>query len=323
MRRPLVIASLVALALACGRDGSGGLGPVNADPAAAEIFTSDIANFWRAYDAGGNDGAAVPFQRDYLAPGSPGLDEFAALREVTATSLAQMVRSYPRYFADVRETMLGLTTGGLDARLRQDYARMKAIYPEAVFPRVTFLVGRFSTVGTTGETGLLIGAEFFARDADTPVDELGDFQRANVHGADSLPHVVAHELVHIQQFRAGSRLHEGTLLGQSLREGSADFVGELVSGGNVNGWIHAWALPREAEVWADFRDEMNGRDVSRWLYNQGDATPDRPGDLGYFVGYRIAKAYYDRQADKVAAVRAIVGVRDAAAFLEASGYDPR
>lgn len=70
---------------------------------------------------------------------------------------------------------------------------------------------------------------------------------------------------------------------------------------------------------------MHSTDVSRWLYNQGSstATPDRPGDLGYFIGYRITKAYYDNQADKVAAVRAIIGVVDADAFLAASGYDPK
>jgi hypothetical protein len=53
------------------------------------------------------------------------------------------------------------------------------------------------------------------------------------------------------------------------------------------------------------------------------ATADRPGDLGYFIGYRIAQAYYNKQTDKAAAVRAIIEVFDADAFLAASGYDPR
>ncbi|MGH7461380.1 MAG: hypothetical protein ACREMA_10170 [Longimicrobiales bacterium] len=61
-------------------------------------------------------------------------------------------------------------------------------------------------------------------------------------------------------------------------------------------------------------------DVSRWLYNQGTATGNRPGDLGYFIGYRIAQAYYTRTADKTSAQRTIIGTADATVFLTMSGY---
>src|SRR4051812_13657994 len=78
----------------------------------------------------------------------------------------------------------------------------------------------------------------------------------------------------------------------------------------------------EPSLWDDFKNEMHGTDVSRWLYNQGTstATPTRPGDLGYFIGYRIVEAYYQKQSDKVAALRDIIEIRDADAFLAASGY---
>ena len=47
-----------------------------------------------------------------------------------------------------------------------------------------------------------------------------------------------------------------------------------------------------------------------------------PGDLGYFIGYRIAEAYYAKQADKVAALRDIIEIRNADDFLTRSGYSP-
>ena len=62
-------------------------------------------------------------------------------------------------------------------------------------------------------------------------------------------------------------------------------------------------------------------DVTRWLYNRG-ATADRPGDLGYFIGYRIAEAYYARTSDKRLALKAIIEVSNAAEFLGQSGYNP-
>ena len=67
---------------------------------------------------------------------------------------------------------------------------------------------------------------------------------------------------------------------------------------------------------------MHGTDTSRWLYNQGSATGGRPGDLGYFIGYRIAEAFYDRTTDKRLALRAIIEVGDSDLFLAQSGYDP-
>jgi uncharacterized protein YjaZ len=68
---------------------------------------------------------------------------------------------------------------------------------------------------------------------------------------------------------------------------------------------------------------MAGHDIRRWLYNQGDATPEWPGDLGYFMGYRIAQAFYAHAADKTAALRALIAQRDPALLLRRSGYDGR
>jgi len=112
------------------------------------------------------------------------------------------------------------------------------------------------------------------------------------------------------------------LLEQSLLEGGADFVAYLVTGGNINARLQAYGIPREAALWAEFKTQMRGTDVSRWLYNQGDATADRPGDLGYFIGYRIAEAFYARTADKRQALLGIIDVSNADLFLTQSGYAP-
>ena len=64
---------------------------------------------------------------------------------------------------------------------------------------------------------------------------------------------------------------------------------------------------------------MNGTDTSHWLY-QGDKSTDRPADLGYYMGCRIAEAYYQHSADKKQAIRDILAVSDYAAFLHDSHY---
>ena len=296
---------------------------VPTDPAAATFVTSDIEHFWQAYDAGGKDGVASAFQGQYLDRASPGLRDFIRSRNITATSLTQMVGAFPRYFAAIRTNTLRLTeTSAVLVTIRANFQKIETLYPAAVYPPVTFLIGRFSTGGTTSQSGMLIGTEFYASDAATPLDELQAFQRNNVQPLDSIPLIIAHEHTHVLQQQAGRLMRKAnkTLLDQALLEGSADFVGELVSGSHINQAIYAWALPREDSLWGAFRLAMNGTDVSQWLYNQGSATPDHPGDLGYFIGYRIAHAYYTKASDKTAALRDIIEVSDAQAFLTASGY---
>jgi hypothetical protein len=46
------------------------------------------------------------------------------------------------------------------------------------------------------------------------------------------------------------------------------------------------------------------------------------GDLGYGVGYRIAKSYYQHAANKRQAVRNILEMTDAKAFLAESQWHP-
>jgi len=63
---------------------------------------------------------------------------------------------------------------------------------------------------------------------------------------------------------------------------------------------------------------MRGRDMSGWLYNGNQAT-GRPGDLGYWMGYRIVAAYYERAADKAQAIRDILTIQNFEEFLAGSG----
>jgi hypothetical protein len=75
----------------------------------------------------------------------------------------------------------------------------------------------------------------------------------------------------------------------------------------------------ERELWHLFQQEMGGTDYSKWLYN-GNTIKDRPDQLGYWMGYQIAEAYYERAPDKQKAIRALLNIRDFHAILEASGY---
>lgn len=312
---PLLVCCLLPLST-CAQD------PVfSPDPESARLVTGDIERFWEAWDeaAGLEDpeARAAVFQQRYLDRGSPGLEAFTRLRIGDGGKLVAAIDKHPRYYASLRPRIA--TLQAQVPAIREMLRRMEQLYPEAVFPDVYFLIGRMNSGGTADRAGLLIGVEMFGRGEGVPLDELGEWHRSVVGEFDSLPGIVAHEWVHFQQ--DSDTGEEPTLLQAAIGEGVADFIAELGAGRHINQDVHAWAEPRAAGLWEEFRQRMHGTDYAGWLYDGGVGTPGRPADLGYWMGYRIARAYYERADDKAAAIREMLAIEDFKAFLEASGVE--
>lgn len=317
VRRAFAVISsalVIASALSC----SSPTGPTNRNPESAQLIFTDIPRFWTAFDAMSGASDTLPLRQQYLNGGSVGLTDMTNRRWKNAANLATMIWPVREYYKSVRSATLQLATNA-EPSVRSAFRGMSERYPDAVFPDVYFVVGGLSTGGTVGDHGLLIGTEMFSAGDGARRDVLNAWQQSVVRGPELIDAIVAHELTHFQQVSNSS-----TLLNQSIREGSADFVAELLTGKNFNAHLRTYGLANETALWNEFKLAMNGTDISRWLYNGGAATlPDgRPADLGYFIGYRIAEAYWLRTTDKVSAFRSILRFTDPTAFLAASGYAP-
>ena len=287
---------------------------VTTDPEQAKIVTSDIARFWRQYDTAGQTGLDAAMD-DYLKNGSPGLQEFTTLRIHSSTDLAAVIRKHPKYYTSIRPSTLRIES--MAGSIRESFRSLKRLYPDAVFPDVYFLIGCMNSGGTTTDRALLIGAEMYGRTPASPMEEMDDWHKLVLKPVEEIPAIVAHELIHCQQkYPMGTQ----SLLTRSIKEGSADFIGEMIAGKIINEHLRAYGDPRERELWLEFKQQMDGKDWSRWLY-QGDKSKDRPADLGYYVGYKICESYYRQSADKAAAIKDILRIRDFKQFLEASQYD--
>lgn len=291
------------------------------DPDSAQVVTADLPRFWRAYDrlahaASTRDSLRALFEEYYL-PASPGLVDFIESRLGSEYDLLDVLRRRPGYYRAMRPATLRIAAAVPQVRLV--FAKWKAMYPGAVFPDVYFVIGRMNSGGTTSSDKILIGAEMFGRTPGSPDSELTPWLRSVLRGPDSIASIVAHELIHVNQ----TGPEPTTLLGAAIQEGSADFLGELISGGMINRSMHGYGDAHEAELWNAFAGEMHGTDLSHWLYQGNRAGPDRPADLGYYMGYRITKAYYDKASDKPRAIAEILSIRDFDAFLAASGYTDR
>lgn len=310
MLRVLLLMALVA-PFACAS------APTTKDPAAARLVTEDIPRFWEAFDARGKLGTAAALETLYLKSGTRGLNGWKRLRLDSAAAMAKTVDAAARYYESARASTLRIAEAG--PRIRASFGKLHELYAVAVFPDVYFVIGRLTSGGTTSDAGLLIGAEMYGRTGDPVVGKMGPWLSAVLRPVDDVPGIVAHELIHYQQRNPGR-----SLLSRAVNEGAADFVGEMISGININAHVHAWVFAeegREKALWEEFRTGMHGSDGTGWFTTEDQAK--RPKDLAYFMGYRIAQAYYERAADKKAAIRDILRVKDEDELLERSGYGER
>src|ERR1700741_2311063 len=114
---------------------------LNRDPALAKFVTSDIGNFWRAYDLAAKETdkpkRVAIFQTEYLDKGSPGLKDFLRLRIKSAENLVSAIDRMPKYYASIRPQTLQVQR--MEKRMRAAFVKFKSVYPATVFPDVYFL----------------------------------------------------------------------------------------------------------------------------------------------------------------------------------------
>ncbi len=284
-----------------------------------KLITSDITNFWKAYDSSTPETREETIQKLYLDPGSPGLRDFLKARIQSAKALADAIdKESPKFYRSVRPYTLKVEEQV--PAIRKSLQRFQELYPEAHFPAVYFVIGRLTSGGTTSDAGLLIGTEVNSRGPDVDISEIdSSFQKA-MGTSDHLPLIVVHELTHTQR-KTDQGDKVASLLSRCIREGAADFMTELVANSSINAYQHEYADPRHDEIFARFARDLREKpaDASNWLYNYS-SVKDEPADLGYWIGTEICRSYYAGASDKAAAVRAIVTLHDIASIVRGSKY---
>jgi hypothetical protein len=285
---------------------------VPAHAAGPVIQAQDVTRFYQIYDAAHGHPSALQLDQMYLTPGSEALHEFARLRNVTGARIADTIEKNQAIYEQARSCLAVLPS--VKQRLTVAFDKLAHLYPAAKFPPVTFVIGRGRPVGITSASGAVMGLEALCA---------ADFMDPNLENR--FVHTIAHEYGHVQQTQAARDLEAGmpgaTVLHMSLIEGAAEFTAELISGDVGNYQHKAWTKGREAAIEAKFVADMDKTDLSDWM-NNGPGTAEKPGDLGYWVGYRIVKSYYEHAPDKHQALREIFELRDPKAFLAKSGWKP-
>lgn len=292
------------------------------DPLTADIDARDALRFANLMKDGAVPAADV-LQHGYLDGAGAGVKIFTpAPRIVDAQRLAKAVASKPdTYRYAIRACLPQLPA--LRADLRSIYLAFAGLLPERPLPAIDVVFGALTSGGTASNDTQVIGLEVTCPPGTTP-----EQFRTTMRG------FFAHETVHTWQGDETQAELADLLLTQALEEGVADYLATLVTGTIPHQDRDAWARPQEASLWQAFlrdREAIRGSSESvnklvasphfrRWFANCGSAPEGWPCEAGYWVGMRIAEAYVARAADKRAAIRELIELRDPAAILAASGY---
>ncbi len=307
-------------------------------PENVKIITTDYDAFWNAYEKSvqnqrtPNDTIDEDlFYKTYKASVTGELDSFSERRYGDAQAVYQTAEMAP-FYASYREVY------PIDSVYKRDeiiagYKKVRTYMPQAKLPDIHIFIGRIDNGGTITENKIIIAHEVFVPvklanwdlypNPERVVRQKKYFQNriADVESIDTTQ-LIMHELMHYIQ--ATQRLNKSSIawikwqmiksiinLGEyatslffySMVEGIAEFLASHITGKRSAVFLaqDKWVEDNNMEerLWNEFSANRNSTDrkvISRWLYNSD--VEDRPSDLGYWMGLKIAETYWQKQTDK-------------------------
>jgi hypothetical protein len=292
-----------------------------------KLHTEDLPRFYQAFDSvvtTADTAKQLAFiQQLYVDKASSGLKEFMELRGGNTREWRNFIVQNQAALREKRPHILSVLTQKPEMLKR--IALFKSYYPDFRDGDIYFCVGINNSGGTIRDKTVYIGTEVAA--SSSPNWSV---------------YLVLHEFVHTQQWTqrhlkelladslAGQQYMNThrNLLGKCLEEGMADFVAELVLGKPLSNNYMTFGQKHEQSIWKEFHKDMHlPFDHNKgWLYAERTIEGEVIRDIGYFIGYKICKSYYDRTKDKKEALSYMIGLNltddNAKHFLISSGYNP-
>ena len=264
-----------------------------------KIFTSDITNFWTAYDSVLTTKDTVKqkyfIQRLYFDKATLGLKEFIIAKHFSVDGHLNAILKYPKFWQSVKPNTLRVENSR--RKFEQIMNRFRKLYPAFKQPDLFFTIGDLNSGGTTTKNNVFIGCEISTADKTVNASELPPVFE-DIFKTLNIVIMVAHETVHTQQKGNNITIN---LLTNCIAEGSADFIAEILLQKPIITPYITYGQTHEKELAQKFEKEKFGIKIEEWLYNGKD--------YGYFIGYKICKFYYDNAKDKRKAIIDILNLK--------------
>ncbi|WP_340074821.1 DUF2268 domain-containing putative Zn-dependent protease [Leptobacterium sp. I13] len=290
----------------------------------------DIDNFLTAYHLLKPDSDTIAvLKKNYFDKATIGLTEFVQKFDLTPEKLTKSIQKHPMYYqslVNIKERLVNQ-----EANNNAMYSKLQDLYSIDSLPKIYYMIGGIRAGGNGGDGYYtLVGAEIFAKKDNTDMSEFS--KGARLFDINTIPNIVGHESIHvIQESIHGTEKYismymnpeEGTILAFSIREGFADFAAHLISGKLINQKTYAYGNAHEEELWNLYKTQMHSTDLGDWFFINPKDHPEWPKDLGYWMGYKIAEAYYSNADDKKKAFASMMNETDPVKFLKDSKYEEK
>ncbi|MGB3798346.1 MAG: DUF2268 domain-containing putative Zn-dependent protease, partial [Lewinella sp.] len=283
------------------------------------IETSDIKNFWAAYDklalADTREDSIQIIQEQYLDVGTVYFQKFVEARDFTAEEYIENFALYPKFWQSIRP---------LTEKIEHRKGEIKAVFesyreelPNFKRPDVCFAIGCLRTGGTVSDDLILIGSEIAASSEAVDKSEMTGWLHNVIGTGSDIVSMIAHETIHTQQ-RKERKLN---LLTGVMTEGIADFLADTLLSLSINKEVYAYGDEHRCALFAEFKQDLkaNPDDYGNWIY-QGNRAADRPADLGYYIGYQIARMYYEKTENNGRALKDLLKVKRYESIFARSGF---
>ena len=290
---------------------------------ATYIDTSDIKKFWEAFDETKklNDSLkqADIFQEFYINKASKGLYDFIKSRNFTSDRWINSFKTYPKFWGSIRPKTENISEDFQE--IEKVYQKFAKLYKDFRPPKIYYTIGILKG-GTVINGNLIVGTELAASDSTVDFSELPKNYQDRMKINSGIIFLTTHELVHTQQNLNNSE--NANLLGLCLKEGSADFLTEIILEKKVEAPYIEYGTGNQETLWKLFEKEMYGYEYQNWLSNTA-TIKNKPADLGYFMGYIITKYYYENSRNKKQAIKEILSLdfgneKETRRFLKKSKY---
>ncbi len=270
-----------------------------------QFSTTDIDNFWKAYDKVVST-KDTTLQKKYLADlyidkGTEGLKSLMQLRRYSLDEYRRIILDYPKFWKSIRPNINSAKK--YFPGIKKNIEKLRQLYPALQPSTIYFAVGAFRTNGTIDGHKILIGAEQAMSDKKVGISEVPDFVKefnTLYNPISDLEFLCTHEYIHTQQKQIVDNL-----LTYCLYEGIPEFLATIVTGKQSYVSAVGYAEKNPTQVRNRFEEEMfMPSKTFDWLWSSNKVFGER--DLGYGVGYLVAKGYYEKATDKKKAVAAMI-----------------
>ncbi len=282
---------------------------------APALYFDDVNNFWKCYEqtfkCNSDSCTQWIINNQYIPNSSKCYKELLAQKRFDSNAVNQFWK-YRLFLASIKNWSLQLKNQKDSILFYCNKAAQ--LYQGAPLNDIYFMISSWKQGGTVTSSGLSIGIQYFCGYDSLNVEEIGKQVARNISPRNKLIPVIIHEQIHKwYKYSNPKYVYEAC-----LKEGNCDFLAYKITGQIVatdDRWQYFEKI--KDSVRTVFKKEYaEKRSAADWL--SIESKKFSYGAAGYYIGFKICEAFYNRSKNKRKALKQIIEMKNPAWILKKS-----